>query len=139
MTKTILSISGRPGLYSLVSQGKGMLIVESINAEKKRIPTGGRDRVTSLTDIAIYTTGEDMPLMQVMDNILKKEDGKTTPFNPKTASKEELSAYMAEVLPSYDKDRVYVTDIKKLLVWYNILVENGINDFATEEAEAAAE
>ncbi|MEG1579826.1 MAG: DUF5606 domain-containing protein [Bacteroidaceae bacterium] len=133
MIQTILSISGKPGLYSLISQGKGMLIVESINSEKKRFPAGGRDRVTSLNDIAIYTDDEDMPLMKVFVNIQKKENGAKTSVDPKTAKKEELAAYMADVLPTYDRDRVYLTDIKKLLVWYNILVENKMTNFSEDE------
>lgn len=129
MTQTILSIAGKPGLYALISRGKGMLIVESIDSTKKRIPAGARDRVTSLNDIAIYTDSDDVPLMQVFDAIKTKENSAPASINHKTASKDELFAYMAEVLPNFDRERVYPTDIKKLLNWYNILVTNGISDF----------
>lgn len=135
MKKTILAISGKPGLYSLVSRGKGMLIVETVDAARKRMPAGGRDKVTSVNDIAIYTEGDDMPLVDVFAAIKAKEQGAPVSIDPKKATKEELKAYMAEVLPTYDRERVYVTDIKKLISWYNILVTNGIDDFETEEAE----
>ena len=110
MLETILAISGKPGLYRLVSRGSRSLIVETLDAQKKRMPAFSADKVISLADIAMYN------------------GGKAT-LNPKTASKEELTGYLAEVLPNYDRDRVYPTDVKKLLQWYNILVENGITDF----------
>lgn len=138
MKKTILAISGKPGLYSLVSRGKGMLIVETVDAAHKRMPAGGRDKVTSVNDIAIYTEGDDVPLVDVFAAIKAKEQGAPVSIDPKKATKEELKAYMAEVLPTYDRERVYVTDIKKLISWYNILVTNGIDDFETEEAEETA-
>lgn len=138
MKKTILAISGKPGLYSLVSRGKGMLIVETVDAARKRMPAGGRDKVTSVNDIAIYTEGDDMPLVDVFAAIKAKEQGAPVSIDPKKATKEELKAYMAEVLPTYDRERVYVTDIKKLISWYNILVTNGIDDFETEETEEKA-
>lgn len=136
MLKTILSISGKPGLYKLISQGKNMLIVESINAEKKRIPAYGHEKIISLADIAMYTDDAEVPLKDVLVSMKGKENGALVSLDPKKASSEELRAYLAEVLPDFDRDRVYPADIKKLISWYNILVSNGITDF---EGEAAVE
>ena len=129
MLETILAISGKPGLYRLVSRGSRSLIVETLDAQKKRMPAFSADKVISLADIAMYTDEEEVPLRQVLKSIQTKENGGKASLNPKTASKEELPVYLAEVLPNYDRDRVYPTDVKKLLQWYNILVENGITDF----------
>ena len=129
MLETILAISGKPGLYRLVSRGSRSLIVETLDAQKKRMPAFSADKVISLADIAMYTDEEEVPLRQVLKSIQTKENGAKASLNPKTASKEELTGYLAEVLPNYDRDRVYPTDVKKLLQWYNILVENGITDF----------
>ena len=133
MEQTILSISGKPGLYKLVSRGKANLIVESIDQQHKRMPVFASDRVTSLGDIAIYTDSEDMPLMKVFANLLKVEEGKPASINYKKCKSAELREYFATILPDYDRDRVHDSDIKKLLQWYNLLVNNGITDF--EEAE----
>ena len=119
MLKTILSISGKPGLYKLISQGKNMLIVESINADKKRFPAYGNEKIISLADSAIAS------------------------LDPKKASPEQLREYLAEVLPNFDRDRVHVGDIKKLISWYNTLISNGLTEFKPEaevgEEEAVAE
>ncbi len=130
MLKTILSISGRPGLFKLVSQGKNMLIVESL-ADKKRVPAYAKDKVISLGDIAIYTTETEVPLYEVLTSVKEKEQGRPIAQLPADAS--QLRAYLAEVLPEFDRDRVYPSDIKKLLTWYNILTEAGITDFKPEE------
>lgn len=127
--ETILAIAGKPGLYRLVSRGKMNLIVESLDQTKKRMPAFASDRVTSLADIAMYTDAEDIPLWQVLENVGKKENGQESAFNYKKASATELHAYFAEVLPDYDRDRVHDSDIKKLLQWYNILIQNGYNNF----------
>ena len=141
MLKTILSISGKPGLYKLISQGKNMLIVESVNAEKKRFPAYGNEKIISLADIAMYTDDAEVPLREVLGSIKEKENAGIASIDPKKATAEELRAYLAEVLPDFDRDRVYVADIKKLISWYNILVANGITEFkdAAEEAETVAE
>ena len=139
MLKTILSISGKPGLYKLISRGKNMLIVETIDATKKRQPVHGADKVISLGDIAMYTDDEEVPLRQVFANVKAKEEGKQTAIDPKKASANELHEYMAAVLPNYDRDRVYNNDIKKLISWYNILVNNGMADFEEAEEEATEE
>lgn len=127
--ETILSIAGKPGLYRLVSRGKQNLIVESLDKVKKRIPVFATDRVTSLADIAMYTDADDIPLWKVLKNLGEKEESKKCSLNHKKASGNELHAFFAEVLPDYDRDRVHDGDIKKLIQWYNILVENGFTDF----------
>ena len=133
MLKTILSISGKPGLYKLISQGKNMLIVESISEDKKRFPAYGNEKVISLADIAMYTNDAEVPLKEVLASVLKKENGEVASIDTKKSSSDQLRAYFAEILPDFDRDRVYVTDIKKLVNWYNVLVTNGITDFLAEE------
>ncbi len=127
--ETILSISGKPGLYKLVSRGKMNLIVETIDATHHRLPVFASDRVTSLGDIAMYTDADDIPLWKVLANVGEKEGSKKTALDYKKCSSKELRDYFAEVLPNYDRDRVHDSDIKKLLQWYNLLVENGYTDF----------
>ncbi|MDF9828965.1 DUF5606 domain-containing protein [Parabacteroides sp. PF5-6] len=134
MLKTILSISGKPGLFKLVSQGKNMLIVESLT-DKKRIPAYAKDKIISLGDIAIYTHEEETPLHEVLHTIKEKENGAKLPFQPSALKPNELAAYMKEVLPNYDEERVYNNDIKKLLNWYNLLIENDITDFTPQVVE----
>jgi dephospho-CoA kinase len=129
MLKTILAISGKPGLYKLVSRGNNSLIVETIDAQKKRFPAFAADKIISLADIAMYTDEKEVPLREVLNNIKKKEDGKPTAIDYRTASKEELYAFLTEVLPNCDRDRIYPADIKKLIQWYNILVGNGLDNF----------
>lgn len=133
MLKKILSISGRPGLYKLISYGKNVVIVEAL-ADGKRIPAHSRDRIVALGDISMFTTEGDKPLGEVFDGIYKKFEGKAVDAT-KYKTKEELAAFMAEVLPSYDPDRVHNSDIKKLVSWYNILVGAGMSDFAAKEEE----
>lgn len=136
MLKTILSISGKPGLYKLVSRGKNMLIVESL-ADKKRIPAYGNEKIISLGDIAMYTDAEDVPLQQILVAMKQKENGAAVVLDIKKASSNELYTYLEAVLPNYDRDRVHVSDIKKLISWYNLLVASGMTDF--EEAVPAEE
>ena len=138
MLETVLAISGKPGLYKLVSRGNNSLIVETLDAQKKRMPIFGADKVISLADIAMYTDEEEVPLRRVFKNILEKAGGKKTSLDYKKASKDELAAFMAEALPNYDRDRVYPADMKKLAQWYNILVENGVTDF-DDPAQKSAE
>ena len=129
MLETILAIAGKPGLFKLVSRGNRNLIVETLDAQKKRMPAFGADKVISLADIAMYTDEKEVPLREVLENIKKKENGKTTSIDYRKASKEELYNFLGEVLPNFDRDRVYPTDVKKLIQWYNILIENGLDDF----------
>ena len=124
MLKTILSIAGKPGLYKLISSGKNMLIVETVDAAKKRIPAYGQDKVISLADIAMYTDAEEVSLSKVLESVKNKENGAVASIDYKKVSANELHAYFAEILPNYDRDRVHASDIKKLLSWYNILVSN---------------
>ena len=129
MKETILAISGKPGLYRLVSRGNGTLIVETLDETKKRIPAFASDRVTSLADIAMYTDDEDIALWKVLKSLGEKEESKPSSLDYKKASSAELREYFAEILPSFDRERVHDNDIKKLIQWYNILVKAGITDF----------
>lgn len=143
MQETILAISGKPGLYRLVARGNGNLIVETIDAARRRMPASARDRVTSLGDVTMYTEGGDEPLVKVFQNISDALEGKATTFTHKTATEAQLEEFMSNVaLPAWDRDRVHISDIRKLVQWYNILIEGGITQFYTEpegtpEAEAA--
>lgn len=139
MLKTILSISGKPGLYKLISQGKNMLIVESISADKKRFPAYGNEKIISLADIAMYTSDAEVPLYEVLEAMKTKESSAVATLDPKKANPEQLREYLAEVLPDFDRERVYVADIKKLISWYNILMTNGITEFKPEQGEETAE
>ena len=139
MLEKILAISGKPGLYKLLSRGNNSLIVETLDAQKKRMPVFGTDKVISLADIAMYTDDEEVPLRRVFKNILEKEGGKKTSLDYKKASKDELVAFMGEALPNYDRDRVYPADMKKLAQWYNILIENEITDFEEPKTENTEE
>ena len=138
MFETILTISGKPGLYRLLSQGRNMFIVEAVDATKKRMPVYNSDKVVMLDDIAIYTDTEEIPLRDVFAKIQEKEGG-VLPFDMKAATPEELVEYFESVMPDYDRERVYLTHIKKIYAWYNILVENGVVDFTQEEAGESAE
>ncbi|MCI6672533.1 MAG: DUF5606 domain-containing protein [Prevotella sp.] len=142
MIETILSIAGKPGLYKLVNRSKTTLIVETLDETHKRIPAFATDRVTSLADIAMFTTEEDVPLYAVFAKVRDKEDGKVASLNWRKASGKELQSYFAEVLPDFDRERVHNSDIKKLLQWYDILINAGISNFeeglqAAEETEEA--
>ena len=129
MKQTFLSIAGKPGLYKLVSHAKMNLIVETIDEKKKRIPTFATDRVTSLSDISMFTEGDDVPLYEVLVKVREKEGGKVSSLDWRKASAEQLQNYFAEILPDYDRDRVHNSDIKKLLQWYDILIKGGISNF----------
>ena len=140
MIKKILAISGKPGLYKLISRGNKSLIVETVDAQKKRIPAFGTDRVVSLGDISIYTNDDaEVPLASVFENIKKEYEGKKVDLSPKKASQNEIIHFFTKALPNYDTDRVHVSDMRKVLSWYNILVENGITEFEDKEENAEAE
>ena len=132
MQTTILSVAGKPGLFKLVTRGKANLIIEALDETHKRMPVFATDKVTSLADIAMYTEADDVPLMTILANIFKKEEGKECVLNYKKASGKELREYFAEILPDFDRERVHDSDIRKLIQWYNILVKNGITDFEEE-------
>ena len=132
MLKEILFISGKPGLYKLISSGKNMLIVESL-ADKKRMPAYPHDKIMSLGEIAMYTDADDIPLSTVLTNLRNLENGAAASINPKTATTDSLYDYMGKVLPSFDRDRVHATDIKRLIQWYNILIAAGFTEFEKQE------
>lgn len=134
MLKNILSITGKPGLYKLVSRGNNMLIVESL-IDGKRMPTYARDKIVSLAEVSMFTTGDDIALSEVLTKLGEKEGLKVASIDPKKADNDAMRAYFAEVLPDFDRDRVYPTDIRKLVQWYNILINAGITDFTTKEDE----
>ena len=134
MLKTILAISGKPGLFKLVSQGKNMLIVEAL-ATGKRTPAYAHDKVISLGDIAIYTVEEDVPLASVFETIKEKNDSKQVDIKS-FKDDHELRKYFKEILPDFDEDRVYTNDIKKVFTGDNLLVAAGITDFAEKEEAA---
>jgi hypothetical protein len=131
MLKDILSIPGKSGLFKLISQGKNMLIVESL-LDGKRIPAYTKDKVVSLGDIAIFTEDTEVPLSQVLESVKIKENGAICSIDTK-ASNDILRKFMLEVLPEYDKDRVYPSDIRKLISWYNILTNAKITEFVNED------
>jgi hypothetical protein len=133
MLKEILSVTGKPGLFKLVSQGKNMLIVESL-IDGKRFPAYSKDKVVSLGDIAIFTETAEVPLGRVLESLKAKENGAVCSIDPKSDN-DKLRKYMLEVLPDYDRDRVYPSDIRKLLSWYNILINAQITEFVAEEKE----
>lgn len=136
MLQKILAISGKPGLYKLVSRGKNSLIVETLDESRRRLPAFATDRITSLADIAMFTDSEDVPLRSVLAKIKEMEGGKATSIDQRKASGEELREYFGKVLPDFDRDRVHNSDIKKLLQWYNILISNGVTDFDEEAKDS---
>lgn len=133
MLKEILSITGRPGLFKIISQGKGILVVEELGSGK-RFPAHARDKVVSLGDIAMYTESGDTPLGEILDKVYAKYEGKKIDVKELVAAKGLRPAFEA-IVEDYDRDRVYENDIKKLFTWYNILIDNGFTKF-TEEQES---
>ena len=127
----ILSIGGKPGLYKLLTQTRSGFVGESL-LDGKRVTVGIRSNVSVLSEIAIYTLEEEVPLREVFQKIKEKEGGKKTSISHK-ADKIELEEYFFEILPNYDEDRVYASDIKKIVQWYNILLDNNITDFVEEK------
>jgi hypothetical protein len=132
MLKEILSVSGKPGLFRLISKGKNLLVIESL-ADKKRSPAYVRDKVNPLADITVYTTEEDVSIRKIFTAIKEKEAGKNVSIDLIKAQPDELRAYFAEILPDFDRERVYVSDIKKMLKWYEILIADGFTDFEENE------
>lgn len=144
MLSKILSVTGRPGLYKLISTGKNLNIVESL-ADGKRIPVYAQEKVVALSDVSIYTTDGDAPLRDVLKKMKEKEDGRQLSLGSKSSGK-ELFAYLEEVLPDYSKESVYASDVKKLVSWYNLLVDKNIDldevettDEVTDEVPATEE
>lgn len=137
MLKEILAITGKPGLYKIVSNGKNMLVVENI-ADGRRMPAHGREKIVSLGDVAMYTDKGEVPLSDVLENVYRIAGGKTVDVK-KMVADDTLKSTFAEALPDYDRDHVYVSDMKKLFSWYNLLVEAGYTTFSAPVAEEAAE
>jgi hypothetical protein len=135
----ILSIGGRPGLYKLLTQTRGGFVGESL-LDGKKVTVGIRNNVSVLSEIAIYTLEEEVPLREVFQKIKEKEKGGKTAIGHKE-EKIKLEEYFFEILPNYDEDRVYASDIKKIIQWYNILHDNGILDFSdgTDEETKVSE
>ena len=134
----IIAISGKPGLYKVIAQGKNNIIVESLE-DKKRVPAYSSDRISALDDISIYTLAEDKPLREIYTDIYNKEKGGETISHKEDLSK--LKKYLLEVLPNFDQERVYPSDIKKLFQWYNMMHKAGalLVDEEVKEAEAITE
>ncbi|NKI26291.1 DUF5606 domain-containing protein [Arenibacter sp. 6A1] len=128
----ILSVAGKPGLYKLLSQTRSGFVAESL-LDGKKITVSFKNNVSVLSEIAIYTLEEEVPLREVFEKIKEKEEGGKTSIGHKE-DKIKLEEYLFEILPNYDEDRVYASDIKKIIQWYNLLHDHGITDFSTEEA-----
>ena len=140
MIRKILAISGKPGLYKLISRGNKRLIVETVDEQKKRIPAFGADRVVSLGDISIYTNDDsEVKLSTVFESIKQNYGDKPLDLSPKKASQDDIIAFFTKVLPNYDTDRVRVSDMRKVLSWYNILTADGITEFDDKEEEETKE
>ncbi|MEI6679489.1 MAG: DUF5606 domain-containing protein [Mariniphaga sp.] len=135
MLKGILAIAGQPGLYKVISEGKNNVVIESLLTGKKSTAYADA-KMSTLEDIAIYTLEEDMPLKKVLRKIFDKENGGQA-ISVKS-SPEELKKYFAEILPEYDKERVYGSDVKKVISWYNLLNEKGLLIFEDETKEEPA-
>jgi len=133
MLKGILAISGESGLYKMVSQTKNGIIVESIETQK-RISANASNKISSLEDIAIYTDDEEVPLEDIFINIKTKAKGADVISH--TAPTNELKSYFKEILPNYDEDRVYVSDMKKVFRWYNILSSQNMLEVKKEDDKA---
>ncbi|MBU8891737.1 MAG: DUF5606 domain-containing protein [Bacteroidales bacterium] len=136
MLKDIMSISGYGGLFKFISQGRTGVIVESLE-DKKRMNASATAKISALEDIAIFTETEDLPLKDVFKKIFEKENGGVSIKHKSSA--DELKSYFAEVLADYDRDRVYVSDIKKVVNWYNILHKLELLNFEEEEEKKDVE
>jgi hypothetical protein len=132
----IIAISGKPGLYKVIAQGKNSIIVESL-MDGKRVPAYSTDRISALDDISIYTYDDDAPLRDLLTAIFKKEDGKECPSHKDDLK--DLTTYLLGLLPNYDQERVYPSDIKKIFQWYNLLHKSGNLKLEEVVEEASAE
>ncbi len=131
--KDILAISGKPGLYKLKTQTRGGFVAESL-IDGRKVSVGIQSNVSVLNDIAVYTLSKEVPLRNVFEAIKKKENGEQTSVSHKD-SNDALEEYFFEVLPDYDEDRVYVSDIKKIVQWYNILHKHDLLNFVSEPSD----
>lgn len=137
MLKEILAITGKPGLFKIVSHGNKTLIVEELTTGK-RLPVGAREKVISLGDIAMYTDSGDKPLGEIMDLVYTHNEGKPVDVKKLVAEK-KLREEFESIVPDFDKDRVYDNDIKKLFSWYSLLVNAGFTKFTKEEEKEKEE
>ena len=135
MLKKILSISGKPGLYKLVSTSKTITLVESL-IDQKRLPIYPQEKIVSLGEIAIYTSDDEVPLKDVFAKMKENENGEKISDDNKS-NNAKLFSYFETVLPTYDKEKVYASDVKKIINWYNLLIENDIDFTADEESESS--
>jgi hypothetical protein len=133
--KNIVAINGKPGLYEIKAQSKSGIIVESL-IDAKKFPVSATHNISALNEIAIYTYEEEMPLRIILKSISEKENGNES-INPKENSK-LLTSYFREILPNFDEERVYISNIKKILQWYNLLVSKKF-DFSLIKEEDPAE
>ncbi|MDE5795589.1 MAG: DUF5606 domain-containing protein [Muribaculaceae bacterium] len=133
MLRQIISITGKPGLYKILSQGNRAIIVEDIST-KRRMPVQARDRVVSLGDIAMYTDGEDLPLAKILDRAYKHYEGATVDVRALMADG-RIRDEFALIVPDFDRDRVYDNDLKKFFTWYNLLTAAGYKDFDSSESK----
>lgn len=134
--KDILAIAGQPGLFKFVARSSNGVIVESLS-DHKRMNATGTAKVSSMAEIAIYTYEEDMPINEVFTNLYNHTGGKAAISHK--SEPQLLKALIAEVIPEYDRERVHVSDMKKVVMWYNALVEAGMTDFTIDEPEQEAE
>ncbi|MDE5774506.1 MAG: DUF5606 domain-containing protein [Muribaculaceae bacterium] len=135
MLRTILSVTGKPGLYKLISQGNNLLIVEDL-ITGKRTPLHSRDKVVSLGDIAMYTQSDDRPLGEILDAVYAAQNGEKIDLKAINGN-DGLREAFGEIVTDYDRDRVYPSDIRKLFAWYNLLRDAGFEKFTEEKTEEA--
>ena len=138
MLTNILAIAGKPGLFKLISGSKRMIIVESL-LDGKRGPAYANEQVNALSDIAIYTEDAEISLREVFAAIQAKEGKEPIAIDVKKASADELRNYFASVLPTFDRERVHNSDIKKVIQWYNLLLKNDLTDFSDPQASEGEE
>ena len=128
--KDLMAISGYPGLYRFISQGRNAVIVESLE-DKKRMSAYSTSRIITLEEIAVFTESEELPLAEVLKRMYRHSDGKEAVSHK--SQPDEIRRYFETVLPEYDRDRVYVSDMKKIIQWYNLLLKHGLLKFEDDE------
>lgn len=134
MLKEIISVTGKPGLFRILSQGKGTIIVEEVGTGR-RFPIHARDKVVSLGDIAMYTESGDTPLGEILDKVYAYEKGEPIDLKVLLADKTDLKEEFGKMVENFDRDRVHSSDVKKLFSWYNLLIANGFDKFTEEKSE----
>ena len=131
------TIPGKPGVFKMLSQSKSNAVMESL-IDGKRLPVFSSDKISSLEEIGMFTNGEDVPLTEVFQNIFREENGAVASVSPKADNK-DLKAYFSKILPDWDQDRVYVSDIKKVITWYNLLTEKNLISLEEKKDETSEE